>query len=171
MAVGEFVGMKGADAKEKIRAKMVASGTALALYEISNGPIYSRYGGLVGVKIVKDQWFIDYGDEAWKAKTSECLAAMRVLPEKSRKEYEYTVGWLKQKACTRSSGLGTHFPFDKSKMIEALSDSTVYMAFYSIAHIAMKMKPEELSEELFDYIFLGKGSGKGLSKEAKKTAW
>ena len=31
-------------------------------------------------------------------------------------------------------------------MIEALSDSTIYMAFYTIAHIAMKMRPEELSE-------------------------
>ena len=166
MAVGEFSGMKGADAKEKIKAMMVKDGFALALHEISNGPIYSRYGGLVGVKIVKDQWFIDYGDAAWKEKAKECLAAMRVLPEKSRKEYEYTIDWLKQKACTRSAGLGTRFPFDEAKMIEALSDSTIYMAFYTIAHIAMKMKPEELTEGLFDYVFLGKGDAKRLPKEA-----
>lgn len=158
MAAGEFAGMKGAEAKEKIRAKMVAGGTALALYEISNGPVYSRFGGLVGVKIVKDQWFIDYGDEGWKAKARECLAGMGILPAKTLKEYDYTIGWLKQKACTRSSGLGTKFPFDETKMIEALSDSTIYMAFYTIANHAMKINPEELTEDFFDYVFLGKGN-------------
>ncbi len=172
MAVGEFSGMKGVEAKEKIRAKMVAGKTALALYEISNGPIYSRYGGLVGVKIVKDQWFIDYGNEKWKAAARECLSEMGILPEKTRKEYGYTIGWLKEKACTRSSGLGTKFPFDESKMIEALSDSTIYMAFYTIAHIAMKMKPEGLTEGLFDYVFLGKkpaAGGKGVKGKKAST--
>ena len=168
MAVGEFKGMKGIDAKEKIRAKMVAAGSALALYEISNGPIYSRYGGLVGVKIVKDQWFINYGDSEWKEKATDCLRSMSILPEKTRKEYEYTIGWLKQKACTRSSGLGTAFPFDETKMIEALSDSTIYMAFYTIAHIAMKMEPAQLTPALFDFVFLGKGDGAGLPDEAKQ---
>ncbi len=168
MAVGEFSGMKGIEAKEKIRKKMLNTGCALALYEISNGPIYSRFGGLVGVKIVKDQWFIDYGDEAWKAKVKECLSEMSILPEKTRKEYEYTIGWLRQKACTRSSGLGTRFPLDQTKMIEALSDSTIYMAFYTISHIAMKMKPEQLSEELFDYVFLGRKPEGDLPEQAEE---
>ena len=166
MMIGEFAGMKGMEAKEKIREKMIANRSAIALYEISNAPIYSRYGGLVGVKIVRDQWFIDYGDEAWKAQARECLADMNVLPQKTRHEYEYIISWLKQKACTRSAGLGTRFPLDQTKMIEALSDSTIYMAFYSISHIAMKMKPEELTEKLFDYVFLGKGGVDGLPAEA-----
>jgi len=167
MMTGEFSGMKGMEAKEKIRAKMIADGSALALYEISNAPIYSRYGGLVGVKIVRDQWFIDYSDEKWKAQARECLAGMSILPQKTRHEYEYIISWLKQKACTRSAGLGTAFPLDRTKMIEALSDSTIYMAFYAISHIAMKMKPEELDEKLFDFVFLGKESS-GLPKEAEE---
>ena len=168
MMVGEFSGMKGMEAKEKIRAKMITDGSALALYEISNSPIYSRYGGLVGVKIVRDQWFIDYGDEAWKAQARECLAGMSILPQKTRHEYEYIISWLKQKACTRSAGLGTRFPLDRTKMIEALSDSTIYMAFYSISHIAMRMKPEQLTEALFDYVFLGKGGSGVLPPEAEE---
>jgi leucyl-tRNA synthetase len=167
MAVGEFAGMLGAEAKEKIKEKMAKEGSALLLYEIQNGPVYSRFGGLVGVKIVRDQWFIDYGDEKWKSLARECLSEMGVLPEKTRHEYEYTIGWLRQKACTRSSGLGTHFPLDKSKMIEALSDSTIYTAFYTVAHIAMRMRPEQLTEQLFDYVFLGKPS-QGLPEEAEK---
>jgi len=166
MMAGEFAGMLGMEAKGKIREKMIADGSALALYEISNAPIYSRYGGLVGVKIVRDQWFIDYGDEKWKAQARECLAGMNILPQKTRHEYEYIISWLRQKACTRSAGLGTHFPLDRTKMIEALSDSTIYMAFYTVAHIAMRMKPEELDERLFDFVFLGKGSAAGLPREA-----
>jgi len=169
MAVGEFSGMKGMAAKEKVRERLLADDKAIALYEISNGPIYSRYGGLVGVKMVKDQWFIDYGSEAWKAKANECLAEMNIMPAKARKEYEYTIGWLKQKACTRSSGLGTRFPFDENKMIEALSDSTIYMAFYAVSHIALQMKPEQLTEELFDYVFLGRQPKKGKSALPKEA--
>ncbi|MBM3228977.1 leucine--tRNA ligase [Candidatus Parvarchaeota archaeon] len=168
MVVGEFTGMRGVDAKEKMETKLKAENKALPIYEIANGPIYSRFGGLVGVKIVKDQWFIDYGDEKWKASARECLLQMRILPEKTRKEYDYTLEWLKEKACTRSAGLGTRFPFDETKMIEALSDSTVYMAFYTIAHIAMKMKPEQLTEQLFDYVFLGRSPAGKLPPEAEQ---
>ncbi|MEM4633803.1 MAG: leucine--tRNA ligase [Candidatus Anstonellaceae archaeon] len=168
MVVGEFAGMKGVEAKEKVKEKLLKEKMAIRLYEISNGPIYSRFGGLVGVKIVKDQWFIDYGDAVWKEKSAKHLAKMKILPEKIRKEYEYTIEWLKQKACTRSSGLGTNFPFDQGKMIEALSDSTIYMAFYTVSHIAMKMEPEQLTEELFDYVFLGKPPSTQLPPEAEE---
>ncbi len=168
MVAGEFAGMTGLDAKKKIEEQLKDRGMTIPVFEISNGPIYSRFGGLVGVKIVKDQWFIDYGDEKWKAQATECLSQMRILPEKTLKEYEYTIGWLKEKACTRSAGLGTKFPFDETKMIEALSDSTIYMAYYSVAHIAMKMKPEQLSEQLFDYVFLGNGDASGLPMEAEE---
>ncbi|MEM4554696.1 MAG: leucine--tRNA ligase [Candidatus Anstonellaceae archaeon] len=169
MICSEFAGLSGVEAKEKIKQKMINEGKALILYEIANGPIYSRFGGKIGVKVVKDQWFIDYGDLQWKEKARKCLEQMRIMPEKMRKDYEYTIDWLKQKACTRAAGLGTAFPFDETKMIEALSDSTIYMAFYTIAHIAKKMDASQLTEELFDYVFLGKKhAGSSLPPEAEK---
>jgi hypothetical protein len=36
--------------------------------------------------------------------------------------------------CSRSYGLGTDVPWDKQFVIESLSDSTIYMAYYTIAH-------------------------------------
>ncbi|KAJ8510965.1 hypothetical protein OPV22_001399 [Ensete ventricosum] len=42
---------------------------------------------------------------------------------------------LDQCACSRSFGLGTHLPWDEQFLVESLSDSTLYMAFYTIAHI------------------------------------
>lgn len=42
-------------------------------------------------------------------------------------------GWLQQWACSRSFGLGTRLPWDEQYLIESLSDSTIYMAYYTIA--------------------------------------
>ena len=33
------------------------------------------------------------------------------------------------------SGLGTRLPWDPQYLIESLSDSTIYMAFYTVAHL------------------------------------
>ena len=49
--------------------------------------------------------------------------------------FKHTLGWLNQWACSRSFGLGTRVPWDPEFLIESLSDSTVYMAFYTVAHI------------------------------------
>jgi leucyl-tRNA synthetase len=49
--------------------------------------------------------------------------------------YSYQVlGWLKEWACSRPFGLGTQLPWDQQWVIESLSDSTIYMAYYTIAH-------------------------------------
>jgi hypothetical protein len=52
-----------------------------------------------------------------------CLCAPPPLP-----------GWLNQWACSRSFGLGTRLPWDEQYLIESLSDSTIYMAYYTVAH-------------------------------------
>ena len=157
MSVGEFSGMPLMIAKEKVAEKLISEGNAFKFYLIGNGPVFCRCGSRIVVNMVDDQWFIDYGNPAWKEKAKECLAEMFLVPENTRKDYLATIDWLKEKACTRSSGLGTPFPFDESKIVEPLSDSTIYMAYYTIAHKLAELKPEELTEELFDYVFLGKG--------------
>jgi hypothetical protein len=44
----------------------------------------------------------------------------------------HTLGWLNQWACSRSFGLGTRLPWDEQYLIESLSDSTIYMAYYTV---------------------------------------
>jgi hypothetical protein len=44
----------------------------------------------------------------------------------------HTLGWLQQWACSRSFGLGTRLPWDEQYLIESLSDSTIYMAYYTV---------------------------------------
>lgn len=78
-----------------------------------------------------------------------------------------TVDWLKEWGCSRTFGLGSRIPWDKQYLIESLSDSTIYMAYYTIAHMLHKdiygkegyFDPEFLTEQVLDYIFLGKEEG------------
>ncbi len=157
MAVGKYKGEKALLAKEKIAADLKNEKSAFTIVTIANGPVYCRCGGHVIVNILKDQWFIDYGIAAWKAKAKQCLDSMRTIPDKSRDEYLYTIDWLKTRPCTRAAGLGTRFPFDETKMIEALSDSTLYMAFYTIAHLLKDYDEKDMDEAFFDAVILGKG--------------
>lgn len=166
MKIGEFAGEGCASAREKIAASLAKKGQALKLYVLANSPIFCRCGALCSVKMVQNQWFIDYGDKKWKEKAKQCLASMKIMPQQAVGEYLYTIDWLNERACTRAAGLGTRFEFDKTQMIEALSDSTIYMAFYTVSHYAKEMKPEELDEKFFDYVFGGKG--KAPNEAAKK---
>ncbi len=142
---------------------------ALNVHVLANGPVFCRCGSHAVVNILNDQWFIDYGIPEWKEKAKSCLANMSCIPEKSRSEFDYTIDWLKTRPTTRSSGLGTKFPFDESKVIEALSDSTLYMSYYTIAHLLENFSEEDLNEEFFDYVFLGKGAGNSKLETLRKS--
>ena len=160
MVTGKYKGQKGIDAKVKIAKDLTEANSAFEIVTLANGPVFCRCGTRAVVNIQKDQWFIDYGQSEWKKKAMECLDKMTTLPEKTRDEYIYTIDWLKTRPCTRATGLGTKFPFDENKMIEALSDSTIYMAFYTISHMLDDYEPDALDEEFFDYVLLGKGKPK-----------
>jgi len=49
--------------------------------------------------------------------------------------FELTLDWLHEHACSRSYGLGTKIPWDEQYLVESLSDSTIYMAYYTVAHL------------------------------------
>ena len=66
---------------------------------------------------------------------------MSLVPPEVRAEFDRTVDWLKDWACTRRVGLGTRFPWDTTQLIEPLSDSTIYMAYYTIAHKIREIDP------------------------------
>jgi len=56
------------------------------------------------------------------------------FPE-TRNGFEGVLDWLKQWACSRSYGLGSRIPWDKQFLVESLSDSTIYMSYYTVAHL------------------------------------
>ena len=131
---------------------------------------YSRSGGKVVVAIMDDQWFLDFTKD-WKNIASECLEMMQLIPEQNRKRFEDTFEWLDKRPVARKRGIGTQLPQDPNWIIESLSDSVIYMSFYTIKHLIdkHKIKPEQLTEEFFDFIYNSKGNLEKISEKTKIT--
>ncbi|MGA2934183.1 MAG: leucine--tRNA ligase [Methanomicrobiales archaeon] len=153
------------EARDDITEKMLAEFGSAVLYDFDTRPVVCRCGGRVMVRILHDQWFLAYSDPAWKAEVHDQLGKMVLVPPETRAEFERTVDWLKDWACTRRVGLGTKLPWDRNWIVEPLSDSTIYMAYYTIAHHMKKLPAEKLTPEVFDYILLGKGTPSTLPME------
>ena len=152
---GPFAGTKISEMKDQVKDWMKERGMASVIYETSRKAV-TRSGNKVIVAVLRDQWFIDYSKDWWKEKTHEWIDKMFIYPEKYRRSFHDTVDWLHERPCARKRGLGTKLPFDREWIIESLSDSTIYMAFYTIVH-KIKEKGIEPTLEFFDYVFLGKG--------------
>jgi leucyl-tRNA synthetase len=169
MNTGKYAGLPVAEAKERVKEDLISEGKATVMYELLNRPIYCRCETECIVKIFEDQWFIDYGKPEWKALANKNLEKMEILPEELRTEFTYVIDWLHEKACARKAGMGTKLPWDPEWIIESLSDSTIYMAYYTIARNIKeyKIQQEQLTEEVFDYIFLGKGNTKEIAEKVR----
>lgn len=81
-----------------------------------------------------DQWFLDYGNQEWKNQALKALDNMNVYYDEVKRNFIRCINWLHEYACSRTYGLGTKVPWDTQWLIESLSDSTIYMAYYTIAH-------------------------------------
>ncbi|MBM6383972.1 MAG: leucine--tRNA ligase [Paenibacillus sp.] len=163
MCYGEFTGTKVQDAKPKVREALLKSGEAF-VYNEPESLVMSRSGDECVVALL-DQWYIDYGEEEWLAKTKKCLAQMNTYTSETRNQFEAVLDWLNKWACARSFGLGTKLPWDEQFLVESLSDSTIYMAYYTVAGLLQGgsvnghqvgpagVKPEQLTDAAWDYIF------------------
>ncbi|MGB4236068.1 MAG: leucine--tRNA ligase [Methanoregulaceae archaeon] len=152
----QYGGSPVREARDSVASLMTERYGSLPFYEFDTRSVVCRCGSKVVVKILHDQWFLQYSDPAWKEQVTALIERMDLVPPEVRAEFERTVDWLKDWACTRRVGLGTRLPWDPDWLIEPLSDSTVYMAYYTIAHHLKTMSAELLSPEVFDFIFLGK---------------
>jgi len=166
---GPFSGVRVEVAKDEIRKELTSRGQADLMYEPS-GPVVCRCKTPAIVKIVDNQWFLAYADPAWKAKVHEALGSMNLHPEALRKWLDYVADWLRDWPCTHHRGLGTILPWDSNWVIESLSDSTIYMAYYTIAHALQgdhlrSRVPwaQRLDDAFFDYVFFGKGQPKAIA--------
>ncbi|MEQ9715509.1 MAG: leucine--tRNA ligase [Candidatus Asgardarchaeum sp.] len=166
---GPFSGKKISEIKEDVIKFFKEKGWFDIIYEVTAKelPVFCRCGGEVIVAVMPDQWFIDYGVKWWKEQAFKCLNNMTIIPETYRNLFEATFDWLRERPCARKRGLGTPLPFDKSWIIESLSDSTIYMAFYTVINNIKKynIKPEQLTYEFWDFVFLNNGDVKDVAKK------
>ena len=150
---GEYAGEVVEDVRDDLRADYRASGEFDAMYEFSE-KVVCRCGGDVEVA-QQETWFLRYNDEAWKRKTHDVVAQMDAIPETTRDQYDHTIDWLNEWPCIRNFGLGTRLPWDDEFVIEPLSDSTIYMAYYTFAHRLAELSPTEMDRAFFDTLFFG----------------
>ncbi|MDP3066321.1 MAG: leucine--tRNA ligase, partial [Methanobacteriaceae archaeon] len=149
-----YAGLKVPEARDAIIEIILGSQKGDKMHEFAERPVICRCGGKCVVKILENQWFLKYSEPEWKDITLDCLNRMNAVPEEIRHNFEYFINWLHDWACSRRIGLGTRLPWDPQWLIEPLSDSTIYMAYYSIATHIKKMDPADLDDEFFDGVFL-----------------
>jgi leucyl-tRNA synthetase len=164
---GPLSGKPVKEAKE-YAIELIKKNNAYDNFYETSGEVICRCGAKGLIKLVQNQWFIRYSDKQLKEKTIDWIQKMDVRPEEAKAQIINAVYNMEDKAATRSGGLGTPLPWDKNWLIEPLSDSTIYMAYYTFAHIIKDMKPEEITDEMFDYILLDKNSGKKFTETVEK---
>ncbi|MDC1023884.1 leucine--tRNA ligase [Nitrosopumilus sp.] len=145
--------------RDKVRAWLQENNHLEKFPVLENSPVHCRCGAECVVKILNNQWFLNYGDEEWKETARNCFDEMSILPNKITTEFKEVIDWLHERACARQQGLGTKLPWDKDWIVESLSDSVIYMAYYTISRFVNDgtVTPDSLTRELFDHILLDKG--------------
>jgi leucyl-tRNA synthetase len=167
MTVGPHSGKKVSEAKPIIKEEMIEAGQACLYFE-PESRVVSRTNDEC-VVAATDQWYLAYGEESWtEAVRKHVLSdSFDAYATNALERYDYTIGWLKEWACTRQFGLGTYLPWDPEWVIESLSDSTIYMAYYTIANHLQGadnlngdstkspdgIDPKDLTAGVFDYIY------------------
>ncbi|XP_032388845.1 leucine--tRNA ligase, cytoplasmic [Etheostoma spectabile] len=163
MLVEGYKGQKVQDVKKSIQKMMVDRGDAM-IYMEPEKQVMSRSADECVVALC-DQWYLDYADAEWKQQANEVLKSLETFCEETRRNFEATLAWLQEHACSRTYGLGTRLPWDEQWLIESLSDSTIYMAYYTVAHLLqggvlngqgaspLGIKPEQMTKEVWDFIF------------------
>ena len=176
--IGKYKGQLIKDIKDKVKEDLIKTNEADFYFE-PEGLVKNRMDEECVVALV-DQWYVKYGQKEYK---DFCLNHIRsnkfnAYSPSTLKGFEQVLGWFSNWGLSRTFGLGSHIPWDKKFLIESLSDSTIYMAYYTIANYlhediyGLKPKngilPEMLTEEVFDYIFLGKEFDFSKSKIPEK---
>ncbi|KAI8608988.1 hypothetical protein BC830DRAFT_1152810 [Chytriomyces sp. MP71] len=162
--VGQFKGKPVQEVKPLIKEYLIAQAQAFTYCE-PEGQVISRSGDECVVTLA-DQWYMDYGEESWRKTAEECLSKMETFQQETRNQFEKNLEWLGQWACSRSFGLGSRLPWDPTYLIESLSDSTIYMAYYTVAHIlhggnldgskpgSGNVSATDLTDDVWNYIML-----------------
>lgn len=180
MIIGPFTGKKVSEAKVLTQKVMEDADQCIRYYEPVR-QVTSRSSDECVVALC-DQWYIEYGKEEWRDVVLEHVAGMDMFSQGTKNAFVETLGWLADWPCSRTFGLGTLLPSDATHtmIIDSLSDSTIYMAYYMIARFfhtgpngehmltgnpdnAYGLKPEMFTDEVFDYVYHARGEASAVA--------
>ena len=159
------------DAKPVAKQQMIDAGEACRYFEPEKRVVSRTNDKCVVAHL--DQWYLKYGDDEWCERVKAHVAdrgdasTFTAYSRVARQNYHETLDWLGEWACSRNFGLGTRVPWDEQFVIESLSDSTIYMAYYTVAHLLQGagnldgakvgpagIAPEHMDDAAWDYVFL-----------------
>lgn len=176
MLIGDFRGQKVEDAKTQVKKQLIDNGEAFE-YAEPNGHVVSRSGDEC-VTAYLGQWFLNYGDgdPEWRDTVMDYVKNdMETYSSETQNGFEKNLEWLNRWACARTYGLGSKLPWDPKFLVESLSDSTVYMAYYTISYLlhsdvfgskpgVLSIKPDQMIDEVWDYVFCRRELSEELMK-------
>ncbi|KAG0418109.1 putative leucine--tRNA ligase, cytoplasmic, partial [Dictyocoela roeselum] len=102
----------------------------------------------------------NYNDCQLKIKTRKLIDNLKCSDETRRFLFD-ALDWIDKWGFSRSFGLGTRIPFDEKYLVDSLSDSTIYMAFYTVKRFLFSdfegkrwiVNPKIVNDNLWDYVF------------------
>ncbi|DAC73023.1 MAG TPA: leucine--tRNA ligase [Thermoplasmata archaeon] len=159
---GKYAGIKISEIKDTVKNDLIQRNLAATMKEFSE-PVICRCKENVVIKQIPDQWFIKYSDAPLTQESKDYAATMNIYPPEYKDELPKILDWFGDRAAIRlGSWLGTEFPYKKDWIIEPISDSTLYPAYYVISSYVnqKKIAIPDMTDAFFDYVFLGIGSPK-----------
>lgn len=181
MNYGDFKGEKVEIAKPKVRQQLIDAGEGFA-YAEPDKRVVSRSADECCVALM-DQWYLDYGEESWRKQALQFVdnadgKGLNSYASETQGGFQKNLDWLNQWACARTYGLGSKLPWDPQFLVESLSDSTIYMAYYTVAHYLHNdifgqepglagIRPEQMTDEVWDYIFCRRQLGDEVLSSSK----
>ena len=157
---GKYAGIKIAEIKDTVKNDLILKNLAIPMKEFSE-KVICRCKETVVIKQIPDQWFIKYSDPVLTRESKDYAATMNIYPQEYKGELPKILDWFGDRAAIRrGSWLGTEFPYKKDWIIEPISDSTLYPAYYILSSYVnqKKISAKDMTDEFFDYVFLGFGS-------------
>jgi leucyl-tRNA synthetase len=157
---GHYAGIKISEIKDTVKNDLIQKNLATTMKEFSE-MVICRCKEKVMIKQIPDQWFIKYSDTQLTQESKDYVATMNIYPQEYKDELPKILDWFGDRATIRrGSWLGTEFPYKKDWIVEPISDSTLYPAYYVISSYVnqKKISGKDMTDEFFDYVFLGIGS-------------
>ncbi len=167
---GVYAGKRVEEAKELVKAELLMSKSADVFHDLSE-EVICRCGGKVVIKRIDDQWFIRYSDPELTERSKEQAREMKILPKEYYDNLPATLDWFSDRACARlGNWIGSKLPFDSKWTVEPISDSTLYPVYYIVSKFVNNgtLNVDDLTDEFFDFVFLGHGYGKEKWKTVRE---
>lgn len=140
--------------------------------QITGGNFYCRLHSSTPITVeTTEERAINYGDKQIQEETIALAQRMRIFPPKHKADIPEIIKTRKAKPFERKplEMVGAQSPFDENKKVEALADSNIYMEFYPFAQLVNsgQIRDFQLTDQLFDYVILGKGNREEVLRSSK----